>query len=59
MDEPASPRQSTEAIDAFIDRWRGATGMEIADFQPFIRELSAALGLPDAPPETGDPEKDE
>jgi len=45
-------------ITAFIDRWRGATGKEIANFQPFMRELCGVLGLPDAPPETGDPEKD-
>jgi hypothetical protein len=45
-------------ITAFIDRWRGATGKEIANFQPFMRELCAVLGLPDAPPETGDPARD-
>jgi hypothetical protein len=34
------------------------TGKEIANFQPFMRELCATLGLPDAPPETGAPERD-
>jgi hypothetical protein len=47
-----------DPIAAFIARWQGATGKEIANFQPFMRELCAALGLPDAPPETGDPAKD-
>jgi hypothetical protein len=45
-------------ITTFIHRWRGATGKEIANFQPFMRELCAVLGLPDAPPETCDPQKD-
>lgn len=47
-----------DPIAAFIARWRGATGKEIANFQPFMRELCAALGLPDAPPETGEPDRD-
>lgn len=49
---------SADRIAAFIGRWEGVTGKEFANFQTFMRELCAVLGLPDAPPGTSDPEQD-
>ena len=36
--------QATGQVEAFIDRWRGATGSELANYQPF---LGALVELPD------------
>ena len=33
------------AIEAFIGRWRKSGGSEMANFQPFAKELCALLGL--------------
>ncbi len=43
---PATP----EAIDAFIARWEGASGSERANYQLFLTELCALLGLPQPDP---------
>ena len=38
------------AIEAFIGRWRKSGGSEMANFQPFAKELCALLGLPEPDP---------
>jgi hypothetical protein len=43
---PAAP----EAVDAFIARWHGASGSERANYQLFLTELCALLGLPQPDP---------
>ncbi len=37
-------------IEAFITRWRKSGGAEMANFQPFAKELCALLGLPEPDP---------
>ena len=41
------------AIDAFIDRWEKSGGSELANFQPFTKELCKLLGLPEPEPSQG------
>ena len=43
------------ATEAFIARWRAAGGSERANYQLFIGELCALLGLPSPEPAQGDP----
>ena len=38
--------QATGQVEAFIDRWRGATGSELANYQLFLGELVELLDLP-------------
>mgnify|MGYP001615119790 CR=1 FL=1 len=41
-------------VDAFIRRWEGATGPERANYQLFLTELCALLGLPQPDPARDD-----
>jgi hypothetical protein len=45
-------------IDAFITRWKSVGGNELANYQLFLTELAAVLGLPHPEPATGDPRSD-
>ncbi len=45
-----SPETGPAAIDAFIARWRKASGSELANHQLFVTELTALLGLPPPDP---------
>ena len=38
------------AIEAFIDKWGKSGGSEMANFQPFAKELCKLLGLPEPEP---------
>jgi len=38
--------QATGRVEAFIDRWRGATGSELANYQLFLGELVELLDVP-------------
>ncbi len=44
----------TEAVDAFISRWSGARGSELANYQLFLGELIELLGLPRPDPASDD-----
>ncbi len=49
---------AAEAVDAFVERWRGAQAAEIANAQSFVIELCELLGLPRPEPATKDPARD-
>ncbi|MFZ1574652.1 MAG: DNA methyltransferase, partial [Chromatiaceae bacterium] len=49
-DPPADDGLAPTAIDAFIERWRGASGSERANYQIFLTELCNLLGLPQPDP---------
>ncbi|WP_041523763.1 class I SAM-dependent DNA methyltransferase [Gilvimarinus agarilyticus] len=44
------PLATPEAVDAFINRWKNASGTEKANYQIFLTELCALLGLPQPEP---------
>ncbi|WP_049721227.1 class I SAM-dependent DNA methyltransferase [Gilvimarinus polysaccharolyticus] len=44
------PLATPEAVDAFINRWHSAGGTERANYQLFLTELCALLGLPQPEP---------
>ena len=53
MDEPPTATQNgtdPAAIDTFIRRWQKSGGSEMANFQPFAKELCELLGLPEPEP---------
>ena len=50
---PAEDGTDPAAIEAFIGRWEKSGGSEIANFQPFAKELCAMLGLPEPEPSQG------
>ena len=53
VDEPAAAAEDGSgpaAIEAFITRWEKSGGSEIANFQPFAKELCKLLGLPEPDP---------
>ncbi len=54
MDADNASDPSLEAIDAFIARWEGANGSERANYQLFLTELCALLGLPQPDPARAD-----
>jgi hypothetical protein len=41
-------------MDAFINRWKGVSGSERANYQLFITELCAVLNLPQPEPASND-----
>lgn len=43
-----------EAVAAFLARWEGVTGHERANYQLFLTELTALLGLPTPEPAESD-----
>jgi hypothetical protein len=47
-------RATDTAVDAFIARWEKAGGSELANYQLFITELTALLGLPPPDPASAD-----
>ena len=47
---PAEDGTDPAAIEAFIGRWEESGASEIANFQPFAKELCALLGLPEPEP---------
>lgn len=49
-DPPEDDGLSSDLIDTFITRWAGATGTERANYQLFLTELCALLGLPQPDP---------
>ncbi|RKT44995.1 putative transposase [Thiocapsa rosea] len=49
-DPPEDDGLSPDLIDTFIARWAGATGTERANYQLFLTELCALLGLPQPDP---------
>ncbi len=48
------PEISTDATEAFIDRWKDSTGTERANYQLFLMELCELLNLPKADPASED-----
>ncbi len=48
MDDAANP------VEAFIERWQAADGRERANYQLFLSELAALLGLPAPEPASAD-----
>ena len=53
MDEPPTATQNgtdPAAIDTFIRRWQKSGGSEMANFQPFAKELCELLRLPEPEP---------
>ena len=48
------PQADAAAASAFVERWRDAGGSERANYQLFIGELCALLGLPAPGPAVGD-----
>ena len=42
------------AVDSFIDRWKGTTGTEKANYQLFLSELCTLLELPTPDPASKD-----
>ena len=48
------PQADAAAASAFVERWRDAGGSERANYQLFIGELCALLGLPAPGPAMGD-----
>ena len=44
------PLATPEAVDAFINRWKNASGTEKANYQIFLTELCTLLGLPQPEP---------
>lgn len=49
-DPPADDALDPAAVDAFIARWQHASGSERANYQLFLTELCALLGLPQPDP---------
>ena len=47
---PAEDGTDPVAIEAFIDRWEESGGSELANFQPFDKELCKLLDLPEPEP---------
>ncbi len=47
---PAEDGTDPAAIEAFIGRWEESGGSEMANFQPFAKELCKLLGLPEPDP---------
>ena len=47
---PAEDGTAPAAIEAFIGRWEKSGGAEMANFQPFAKELCMLLGLPEPDP---------
>jgi hypothetical protein len=45
---------TTDAVDAFLARWQKASGSELANYQLFVTELTALLGLPPPDPASAD-----
>jgi hypothetical protein len=43
-----------EAVAAFLARWEGVTGHDRANYQLFLAELTALLGLPTLEPAEAD-----
>ncbi len=55
MSPPAAlPHVPPESIDAFITRWTSVGGSERANYQLFLTELAALLGLPRPDPASDD-----
>ncbi|MBL8489720.1 MAG: class I SAM-dependent DNA methyltransferase, partial [Rhodocyclaceae bacterium] len=50
----APPAADPSAVEAFIARWRAATGSERANYQLFVGQLCALLGLPSPEPAKGE-----
>ncbi|WP_295392644.1 DNA methyltransferase [uncultured Thiodictyon sp.] len=55
-DPPAADALAPALIDTFIARWSTATGTERANYQLFLTELCALLGLPQPDPARADGE---
>jgi hypothetical protein len=54
-DPPEDVGLSPDLIETFITRWAGASGTERANYQLFLTELCALLGLPQPVPLTSSP----
>ena len=52
--DAAATEPSPAAVDAFIARWQRADGSELANYQLFVTELTALLGLPSPDPAQAD-----
>jgi hypothetical protein len=52
--QPDATDAADSSIDAFIERWSKAGGSERANYQLFLTELCALLGLPTPDPASGD-----
>ncbi|WP_018872611.1 DNA methyltransferase [Thioalkalivibrio sp. ALJ16] len=49
-----APIAAPEQVEAFLDRWRDTGGSERANYQLFLTELCALLGLPQPDPASDD-----
>lgn len=52
--DPAATPATTATVDAFIARWRAASGSERANYQLFVGELCELLGTPKPDPASDD-----
>jgi len=53
-DNTTSDATTADAVDAFLARWQKASGSELANYQLFVTELTALLGLPPPDPASAD-----
>lgn len=57
--EPAADAAPAEDVREFIARWQASGGAEMANSQPFIKELCGLLGLPQPDPTVADEDRNE